>query len=136
MEDVEFLLAFLGGLSRDNTKVSNMLLEASSDIWLALKLGGRIDAHILDDLERLGRSCDSLLSSTFRRHDVLFGHISGSSALRLVGLVELLVLLDVLHQLDRIQHAATRKFVEFPLPSTEHELLFLDGQFLASVDHN
>jgi len=50
MEDVKLFLAFVGRLSRKNSKVTDMLLEAPSDIWLALKLSGSVDAHVFDDL--------------------------------------------------------------------------------------
>ena len=53
MEHVELLEALLRWLGLDDSKVTNVLLEASADVGLALELGRTIDAHVLDDLERL-----------------------------------------------------------------------------------
>jgi hypothetical protein len=50
--------------------------------------------------------------------------------------VQLLVLLNIFDKLDRIKHAASREFVEFPLPCIENKLFLLHRQFLASVHHD
>ena len=126
MEEVEFLQTFVSWLSSYQTEVMNVLFEASPDVWLGLHLNGCVDTHILYDFE-------SLLAVIFH---VLFGHVGGSFLLRLVWLVQLLVLLDVLNELDWVQHALARKFVEFSLASAEDELLFLNRQLLSSVGHD
>ena len=53
MEHIKLLAALLRRLSLDDSKVANVLLEASADVWLALELDRTVDAHVLDDLEGL-----------------------------------------------------------------------------------
>ena len=126
MENVELFQAFIGWFRDYNAEVMHVLLEASPDIRLRLQLDGGVDTHVLDDLKRL-------LSVIFH---VLFGHVSWTFVLRLVWLVKLLVLLDVLNELDGIQHAPARKFVESPLTCVEDELFLLDRQLLPGVSHD
>lgn len=101
MEEVEFLQSFLSWLSSYQTVVMNVLLEASPDVRLGLHLNCCVNTHVLDDFK-------SFLTLIFH---VLFGHVRGSFVLRLVWLVKLLVLLDVLNQLDRVEHAPARKLI-------------------------
>lgn len=53
MEHVKFFAAFLCWLCQDDSIVTNVLFEASPNVWLTLKLDGTVDTHILDDLEGL-----------------------------------------------------------------------------------
>lgn len=126
MEQVKLLHSFLSRLSRDQAVVVNMLLEASSDVRLRLDLDSCVDTHVLDDLQWLLRI---ILHELFR-------HLGGSFILRLVWSVDLLVILDILHELDGVEHAFAGETVETSLPSTQNELLFLHWQLLAGVGHD
>jgi hypothetical protein len=138
MEHVELLEALLSRLGLEDSEVANVLLEASANIWLALELGRTVDAHVLDDLEGLVAAlwgC-ALEASAFRGHDVLLGHVRRPKILRLARLVELPVLLDILNELDGVEHAAAGEFVEFSLSRVEHKFFLLHWQLLAGIDHD
>lgn len=70
----------------------DMLFEASSDIWLRLKLDSSVDTHVFDDLQRF-------LGVILH---VFFRHLGWTFILRLVWLVKLLVLLDILNKLNGV----------------------------------
>jgi hypothetical protein len=74
-----------------------MLFEASSDIGLTRQFDGSEDAHVLDDVKMV----------TLTWFEVLFGHFSGSNVLWLTRLSYLLVIVDVFHQLNGIEHTSS-----------------------------
>lgn len=138
MEHVELLEALLRWLGMEDSEVTDVLLEASPNIRLALELGRTEDAHILDDLEGLvaAQGGSVLGASALRGHDVLLGHVRRPKVLRLARLMELPVLLDILNELDGVEHAAAGEFVEFPIPRVEHKFFLLHGQLLAGIGHD
>lgn len=50
--------------------------------------------------------------------------------------MKLSILLNVLNELDRVQHAPSREFVEFPLSSVKNEFFFLNWQLFTSICHD